>query len=93
MRGTIAQLALAGLTVNGNLVTAPELSILFKLGNGTFATAVDKIKVEGQRGKPATVWELQASGLVQFATLAPATPAAPQVDEVTAATVDDVALV
>jgi hypothetical protein len=73
MRGTLKELA-GKVTVNGREASVLELTVLFSLG---LATEVGKVKVEGARGKPATIWELQASGLVEFGTVeAPATPEA-----------------
>lgn len=52
--GTIKQFQAQGYTVNGRELNGVEFNTLCNI----FGTAVDKAKIPGQKGKPATVWEM-----------------------------------
>ena len=54
IRGTIAELA-GRVTVNGNVVDQPGLSVLTRLGIGKQVGVTEK--PENQRGRAATIWE------------------------------------
>lgn len=66
-RGTIAELVARNLTMNGVKLGAPELSVLTRLGRGSFANAVGTVaKPAGTRGKPATIWELNPNATLEL---------------------------
>lgn len=54
IRGTIAELA-NKVTVNGNLVDQPGLSVLTRLGIGKQVGVTEK--PDNQRGRAAAIWE------------------------------------
>lgn len=72
--GTIQQFEAMGLSLNGVVLDQPSLSLLTRIGRGTFAKEVKKIST-GKRGKPSTVWELSLQFDVTLATVNPAVPA------------------
>lgn len=53
--GTVAQLV-GKLSINGNILGQPELSVLTRVLNGTVFKQVGSIKKEGERGRPAAIW-------------------------------------
>lgn len=57
LRGTVAELA-GKISINGTVMNQPELSFLTRLGGGTFARAVGKVKTSAGKGKPAVIWEI-----------------------------------
>lgn len=61
--GTIADAIDAGLAIGGVRLGQPELSVLTRIGREIgFATPVGNLpQPEGQRGKPATIWALDAN--------------------------------
>ena len=70
VRGTIAQL-IGRVTINGNTVGQAELSVLTRLGAGTFAHVVEKIAQTDANGKPikgrpTTVWEIDENINMKF---------------------------
>jgi hypothetical protein len=82
LRGTIAQLA-GHITVNGKPVGQAELSVLTRLGEGTFATAVERIACTDEngkptRGRPTNVWQIDKNIRMSFDMVADS--AAPAVD-------------
>jgi hypothetical protein len=61
IRGTIKQLD-GKIVLNGNALSAPQLSTLFKLGDGTFCKKVGTApKPDGQKGRAAAIWEVDPS--------------------------------
>ena len=76
IRGTIADFA-GKLTVNGVTLGQPELSMLTRIGRGSFFKAIGTVpKPAGVRGKPATIWELNLEAALSFAFMSE-----PQQDE------------
>ncbi len=80
VRGTIAELV-GKVTVNGKHVGQAELSVLTRLGEGTFATAVEKIPQKDangkhSRGRPTNVWEIDANIRMHLDDSAPMQPQA-----------------
>jgi hypothetical protein len=65
IRGSVAQLA-GRIVVNGVALGQPELSMLTRIGRGSFCKAVETIKKEGVRGKPTTVWEINTAAVLNF---------------------------
>lgn len=65
IRGSVAQLA-GRIVVNGVALGQPELSMLTRIGRGSFCKPVEIIKKAGVRGKPTTVWEIDASAVLTF---------------------------
>lgn len=75
IRGTIADFA-GKLSLNGAVLGQPELSMLTRIGRGSFFNAVGTVpKPAGQRGKPATIWELTLSADLNFKQVEAATAA------------------
>ena len=74
IRGSVAQLA-GRIVVNGVALGQPELSMLTRIGRGSFCKPVEIIKKAGVRGKPTTVWEIDATAALNF-TFANASAAA-----------------
>lgn len=68
--GTIKELLARGLTFNGVLLDQPAMSVITRLGNGSFCRPIQKIS-SGKQGKPSTVWEFDANGSFAFAAAAP----------------------
>ena len=66
IRGSVAQLA-GRIVVNGVALGQPELSMLTRIGRGSFCKPVEVIKKAGVRGKPTTVWEIDATAALNFA--------------------------
>lgn len=66
MSGTLKELT-GKVELNGHVLTTPQLSSLFKLANGTFCREVGKVeKKEGQRGRAASIWEVDDSVAVKI---------------------------
>ena len=63
-RGTVAELA-GRISINGRVLSAPELSMIVKLGEGSFARKVG-VGPKPTRGVPANIWEIDASGAFAF---------------------------
>jgi hypothetical protein len=79
LRGTIAQLA-GHITVNGKPLGQAELSVLTRLGAGTFATAVERIGCTDEngkptRGRPTNVWQIDKHIRMSFDVAPDAAPA------------------
>lgn len=65
IRGTVQEFISRGLKINGESIGQAEFSVLARLGKESFAKNVGIApRVEGQRGKPATIWELNPSALL-----------------------------
>ena len=81
IRGTIADFA-GKLSLNGVVLGQPELSMLTRIGRGSFFNAVGTVpKPAGQRGKPATIWELTLSANLNFTRVEANTAAAEDASE------------
>lgn len=66
-RGTIAELVAQNISLNGKTLGSADWSVITRLGKGSFANEVGKVKkVEGSRGKPSTVWEINPVGALNF---------------------------
>lgn len=63
--GTIAQLS-GKITMNGVALGQPELSVLTRIFNGTAVKRVGVVKKEGERGRPATVWQIDTGSAAFF---------------------------
>ena len=63
--GTIAQLA-GKMTLNGTPLGQPELSVMTRLFDGTLFQRVGVIKRDGERGRPATVWQVDTESAAWF---------------------------
>lgn len=67
IRGTVQELINRGLKINGESIGQAEFSVLARLGKDTFAKNVGIVpRVEGKKGKPATIWELNPSALINI---------------------------
>ena len=55
--GTVAQLA-DNLTLNGITLSQPEISVLTRLFKGSVFKQVGVIRKEGERGRPAIIWQV-----------------------------------
>lgn len=67
IRGTIKELA-GKVTLNGNPLTVAQLSVVTKVGNGSYANVVGEApKGENQRGKAAKIWEIKTNANMVFA--------------------------
>lgn len=65
IRGTIAELA-GKFQVNGVVLDTGTLSMLTRLGRGSFATKVGTVKTTAGKGKPSTIWEINPSASLAF---------------------------
>ena len=63
--GTIAQLS-NKLTLNGVLLGQPELSVMTRIFGGSTFKQVGIIKKEGERGRPAIVWQVDTESAAWF---------------------------
>jgi hypothetical protein len=63
--GTIAQLS-GKITMNGVALGQPELSVLTRIFNGGAVKRVGVIKKEGERGRPATIWQIDTGAAAFF---------------------------
>lgn len=64
--GTIEQFIKSGLSLNNVVLDQAMLSVLTRLGKGTFAKEVGKVKTSQGKGKPATIWELTLNSEFNF---------------------------
>lgn len=55
--GTVAQLA-DNLTLNNVTLSQPEISVLTRLFKGSVFKQVGVIRKEGERGRPAIIWQV-----------------------------------
>lgn len=61
-RGTVQEFISRGLKINGEPIKQAEFSVLARVGGESFAKNVGNVpRADGQRGKPATLWELNPS--------------------------------
>lgn len=63
--GTIAQLS-GKLTLNGVALGQPELSVMTRIFNGSVFKQVGIVKREGERGRPAAVWQVDTETAAWF---------------------------
>ena len=63
--GTIAQLS-GKLTLNGVALGQPELSTMTRIFGGSIFKQVGIIKKEGERGRPAIVWQVDTGAAAWF---------------------------
>lgn len=63
--GTIAQLS-GKLTLNGSTLGQPELSVMTRIFNGGAFKQVGVIKKDGERGRPAIVWQVDTESAAWF---------------------------
>lgn len=63
--GTVAQLA-GKLTMNGQVLGQPELSVMTRLCAGKQFKQVGIIKHEGQRGRPSIIWQVDTETAAWF---------------------------
>lgn len=63
--GTIAQLS-GKLTLNGVTLGQPELSVMSRIFNGSAFKQVGVIKKEGERGRPAIIWQVDTESAAWF---------------------------
>lgn len=66
IRGTLKELLAQKLQVNNVTLGAAELSVLTRVGDGTFATRAGSVKATTGKGKPAIIWELNPSANLSF---------------------------
>lgn len=66
IKGTLKELLKAKLQVNGVTLGSTELSVLTRVGEGTFATRAGSVKASTGKGKPAIVWELNPTASLSF---------------------------
>lgn len=65
LTGTIAQLS-GKLTLNGVALGQPELSVMTRLFNGNIFKQVGVVKKEGERGRPAIIWQVDTETAAWF---------------------------
>lgn len=63
--GTIAQLS-GKLTLNGVALGQPELSTMTRIFNGSLFKQVGIVKREGERGRPAIIWQVDTETAAWF---------------------------
>ena len=63
LTGTIAQLS-GKLTLNGKPLDQPALSTLTRFLDGSVFKQVGVIKKEGERGRPAIIWQVDTESAV-----------------------------
>lgn len=63
--GTIAQLS-GKLSLNGTTLGQPELSVMTRVFSGTIFKQVGIVKREGERGRPATIWQVDTETAAWF---------------------------
>lgn len=63
--GTIAQLS-GNLTLNGVTLGQPELSVMTRIFGGSAFKQVGVIKKEGERGRPAIIWQVDTESAAWF---------------------------
>lgn len=67
--GTIAQLA-GKLTLNGKVLDQPALSTMTRFLEGAQFKQVGVIKKDGERGRPAIIWQVDTGAAAWFETSA-----------------------
>lgn len=65
LTGTIAQLS-GKLTLSGVALGQPELSVMTRIFGGSIFKQVGIIKKEGERGRPAIVWQVDTEAAAWF---------------------------
>ena len=63
--GTIAQLS-GKLSLNGVALGQPELSVMTRIFNGSIFKRVGIVKREGERGRPAIIWQVDTESAAWF---------------------------
>lgn len=63
--GTIAQLS-GKLSLNGTTLGQPELSVMTRIFGGTVFKQVGIVKREGERGRPAIIWQVDTESAAWF---------------------------
>lgn len=63
--GTIAQLA-GKITMNNMVLNQPELSLMTRIFGGSTFKQVGIIKKEGERGRPAIIWQVDTESAAWF---------------------------
>jgi len=63
--GTIAQLS-GKLTLNGTTLGQPELSVMTRIFGGSVFKQVGIVKKEGERGRPAIIWQVDTESAAWF---------------------------
>lgn len=63
--GTIAQLS-GKLTLNGVALGQPELSVMTRIFGGSVFKQVGIVKKEGERGRPAIIWQVDTESAAWF---------------------------
>lgn len=63
--GTIAQLS-GKLSLNGTVLGQPELSVMTRIFGGTVFKQVGIVKREGERGRPAIIWQVDTESAAWF---------------------------
>lgn len=57
MTGSIVQFT-GKISINGTVLSAPELSTVARLLNGTVFNKVGEIRKDGQRGRATNIWQV-----------------------------------
>lgn len=70
--GTIAQLA-NNLTLNGVTLGQPELSVMTRVFAGHAFKQIGSIRKEGERGRPAAIWQIDTEVAAFFEITDPST--------------------
>ena len=65
LTGTIAQLS-GKLTLNGVALGQPELALMTRIFGGTVFKQVGIVKKEGERGRPASIWQVDTEVAAWF---------------------------
>lgn len=65
LTGTIAQLS-GKLTLNGVALGQPELSVMTRIFGGSVFKQVGIVKKEGERGRPAIIWQVDTESAAWF---------------------------
>lgn len=63
--GTVQQLA-GKLTVNGKVLDATEINMMARLMEGLTFKKVGIVKKEGERGRPANIWQVDTETAAWF---------------------------
>lgn len=63
--GTVQQLA-GKLNVNGKVLDAAEINMMCRLMDGLTFKKVGVVKKEGERGRPATIWQVDTETAAWF---------------------------
>lgn len=63
--GTVAQLV-GKLSINGVALGQPELSVMTRIFAGTVFKQVGIVRKEGERGRPAAVWQIDTETAAWF---------------------------